>query len=288
MSEPEQWQLAKTFINQEGVMSQGNTKPLTFAEVDDLAFAAERGRLQGRSASSVFIPAGIGPLIELAQLSGHGQLPPLEANPWIALDAYSAFYNAIATGREQWMCPHSQRLGFIRTTWDPLGDDTRWTSFLYQAQRAAVAGDFPRRVASQVVAAIGELQSNIYEHSEAAQTGLIAFQEAQRHFEFVIADRGIGMLASLRSCPDYASLHDHGAALARALEDGHSRYGLAAGRGQGFRQLFIGLANLNGALRFRSGDHALTIDGRSPTLMMAKLAQKPHIKGFIASVSCSL
>jgi hypothetical protein len=270
------------------MMTQGNAKPLTFAAVDDLAFAAERGRLQGGSASTVFMPAEIGPLIELAKLSGHGHLPSMKANPWIALGTYSAFYDAIMAGHEQWICPRSHRLGFIRTTWDPLGDDTRWTRFCYQAQRAAVAGDCPKRIAAELVGAIGELQSNIYEHSQAVRTGLIAFRTAQRHFEFVVSDRGIGILASLRSCLDYASLHDHGKALSLALEDGHSRHGLAAGRGTGFRQLFIGLANLNGALRFRSGDHALTIDGRNPTLMMAKLAQKPYIKGFIASVSCSL
>jgi hypothetical protein len=81
---------------------------------------------------------------------------------------------------------------------------------------------------------------------------------------------------------------EHRAEKSGALQDGNSRYGVAAGRGMGFRPLFIALANLNGTLRFRSGDHALTIDGHSPTLIMAKLAQKPHIRGLIASVSCFL
>ena len=116
----------------------------------------------------------------------------------------------------------------------------------------------------------------------------ISHASEDRHFEFVVSDKGIDILASLGSCPDYVSLNDHGEALSCALQDGISRHGVAAGRGMGFRQLFIGLANLNGALRFHSGDHTLTIDGRSPTLMTAKLAQKPHIRGFIASVSCSL
>jgi len=269
-------------------MSDGNAKRLTFAEVDDLAFAAERGRLQGKAATSVFVPAEIGPLIELAKLSANGPLPPVKDNPWIALDAYNAFYNAMISGRNQWFCPNGHRLGFIRTTWGPSGDDTQWTAFLLQAQRAAVAGGFPGKIASQLIGAIGELHSNIYEHSEAIRTGLIAFQATRGNFEFVVSDKGIGILASLKSCPDYASLNDHGEALSCALQDGNSRHGKAAGRGMGFRQIFVGLANLNGALRFRSGNHTLTIDGRSPTLLTAKLAQKPHIRGFIASVSCSL
>src|SRR6266850_7243970 len=266
-------------------MSPGNAERLTFAVVDDLAFAAERDRLQGKSATSVFMPAEIGPLIELAKLSANGPLPPINANPWIALDAYGAFYNAIIAGRDQWLCPNGRSLGFIRTIWDPWVDDTKWTAFLVQAQRAAVTSGFPKKIAAQLMGAIGELQGNIYEHSDAARTGLIAFQAARGNFEFVVSDKGIGILASLRSCPDYASLNDHGEALKWALQDGNSRYGVAAGRGMGFRPLFIGLTNLNGILRFRSGDHALTIDGHSPTLMMAKLAQKPHIRGFVASVS---
>ena len=164
----------------------------------------------------------------------------------------------------------------------------KWTAFLVQAQRAAGTSGFPQKIAAQLMGAMGELQGNIYEHSEAARTGLIAFQATPGRFEFVVSDKRVGILASLKSCPDYASLNDHGEALKWALQDGNSRYGVAAGRGMGFRPLFIGLANLNGPLRFRSVDHALTIDGHSPTLMMAKLAQKPHIRGLIASVSCFL
>jgi hypothetical protein len=269
-------------------MPRENTKRLTFAEVDDLAFAAERRRLEGKPATSVFVPAEIGPLIELAKLSGSGPLPPIEANPWIALDAHSSFYKAIISRRDQWFCPNGHRLGFIRTTWNPWVDDTKWTAFLFKVQRVVEASGFPKAVAAQLMGAIGDLQGNIYEHSEAARTGLIAFQATEKNFEFVVSDRGIGILASLKTCPDYASMNDHGEALKYALQDGHSRYGVAARRGMGFRPLFIGLANLNGALRFRSGNHALTIDGRSPTLMMAKVAQKPHIRGFVVSVSCSL
>jgi len=39
--------------------------------------------------------------------------------------------------------------------------------------------------------------------------------------------------------------------------------------------MFTGLMNLQAALRFRSADHALLIDGTSPTLATAQLAQKP-------------
>jgi hypothetical protein len=62
----------------------------------------------------------------------------------------------------------------------------------------------------------------------------------------------------------------------------------AAGRGTGFSQLFKSLASLNASLRFRSGDHALSIDGKSPTLVTAKVAKKPRAVGFLTCVLCRL
>jgi hypothetical protein len=132
------------------------------------------------------------------------------------------------------------------------------------------------------------MESNILEHSERSSTGLLAFQARKSHFEFVVADSGVGVLATLREAPEYRNLSDHGRAMHAALQDGVSRYGRAANRGNGFRDLFLGLANLNADLRFRSGDHALTISGPRPDLKMARLDQKAHFQGFLASVRCAL
>ena len=63
-----------------------------------------------------------------------------------------------------------------------------------------------------------------------------------------------------------------------------SRFGPNSKRGRGFQPIFFGLMNLHG--RFRSGDYALLMDGTSPQLATAQLAQKPSISGFLASVRC--
>ena len=76
--------------------------------------------------------------------------------------------------------------------------------------------------------------------------------------------------------------------MAGHLQEGSSRYGRSANRGMGFKDLFVGLATLNADLRFRSGDHALTISGPRPELKTAQLAQKPFFQGFLASVDCRL
>lgn len=260
--------------------------PLTFAEVDNLAFAAERGRLNGRAPTMAFASIEIGPLIELTQLAAGGLLPPPDCNPWVVLDGAAGFYSALATTRNQWICPKSSATGFIRTLLGPYVGATDWTAFGLAAQKAAVATGFRGVVAAQLVGALGEMHSNIYEHSGASETGIAAFRASGGIFEFVVTDRGMGALASLRTCTEFAGLKSHGEALRLALTEGVSRFGTDARRGLGFRSLFVGLANINGALRFRSGDHALTIDGHNPSLKLARLTQKPSLGGFFASVKC--
>jgi hypothetical protein len=96
---------------------------------------------------------------------------------------------------------------------------------------------------------------------------------------------GVPVDAERRLTPDGPA---HGEALQLMLTEGVSRHGAASGRGMGFRPLFIGLANLNGRLRFRSGDHALTIAGENPGAMPLMRSQKVPIKGLFASISCRL
>ena len=169
---------------------------------------------------------------------------------------------------------------------DPAGEDG-WISFLVSAQRAAAAVGIPARQGAQVVAAMKELASNVAEHSGAPETGMVAFRAAPPgRFEFAVADRGKGVLESLRTSSDYAGLASHAQALRLALEEGVSRLGRGTGRGNGFRPIFAGLADMKGHLRFRSGDHALSIDGRFE-LKSPALAQKGMLPGFIAMVSCA-
>jgi anti-sigma regulatory factor (Ser/Thr protein kinase) len=260
---------------------------LTFAQVDDLAFAAERGRLAGGIPDGIHWTSGdLGPFIELIHLAASGFLPVPESGTWLSLDGMGDFYRAMTDGKQQWVRADSRDIGFLRTEARPPADTATWTAFGVAAQKAAVAAGFTNKVAGQLVGAILEMQSNIYEHSEAPQTGILTFRVAPGVFEFVVADQGIGVLESLRSGAAHASLADHGTALQLTLTEGCSRFGDGVGRGLGFRPLFVGLANLRGSLRFRSGDHALTIDGDHPNLVMARLIQKPPLRGFFASVRC--
>ncbi len=271
-------------------MSLPEPAPFTFAALDGLCFAAARGRLRPLPDHAYRLQA-LGPVLELERLSASGLLPQPSRAGWLALEDVAALSDALGQGRTIWTC-RQRHTGFLRMRpaqpEDGSEAQTEETGFKLEAQRAAGAVGFPRKLAAQLVGAFEEIQCNVYDHSGASASGLAAYRATARRFEFAVSDGGRGVLASLRSCPDYAHLTDHGAALVLMLKDGVSRYGKGTSHGNGFRDLFRGLANMNGELRFRSGDQAVTIDGVNPRSMPATTSEKVPLVGFVASVICSL
>jgi hypothetical protein len=262
--------------------------PLTFNVVDDLGFAAMRGAITAAQQSAPFIPISLGPLLELLQLCASGLLPNPPGGTWLVKNGTGPMVSALRSERQYWINSEDHAMGFIRATRAGADGDSHLLAFLMEAKRAATdVARLPGSTPGQLVAAMEELESNIHEHSEAPTTGILAFRAVPGAFEFVAADRGIGILRSLRQCPIYAGIPNHGKALESALADGTSRFGPNGKRGYGFRPIFIGLVNLYSLLRFRSGDYALCMNGTSPALATSQVAQKPPIEGFLASLCCS-
>lgn len=255
---------------------------LTYLGLDGLAFAAERGLLEQKAGDLDFVAGELGPLFEFRMLAKSGLLPKPESAPWLTLNGYGALYKAY-NQKPQWICPRTRRTGVYRTRARRPVEEPSWVWFCQGMQHAAEEEGFPKPIAYQLVGAITELQSNIYEHSGVPETGFVAFKASPGKFEFVVADAGMGVLRSLRGCSEYSKLSDHGEALKLVLTDGVSRHGHGTGRGMGFRPLFVGLANLNGTLRFRSGDHAVIMNDQK-----TQVAQKPRIEGFFVSVCCCM
>jgi hypothetical protein len=264
-----------------------SARPLTFGAVDGLGFAADAGALDAAQQGAPYVPNSLGPLLELLYLAAGGRLPPPPGGSWVTQNGAAPMISALQEDRECWLSSDDHRIGFIRAVRRLPGGDTRLTGFLMDAQRAARdVARLPGTTPGQLAAAMQELENNIHEHSDAPDTGILAFRAAPDVFEFVAADRGIGILRSLQRCSLYAAVQDHGTAIAAALADGTSRFGGDSLRGHGFRPIFLGLVNLYGSLRFRSGDHALLMEGSSPELATAQLAQKPPMDGFLASIRC--
>jgi hypothetical protein len=261
---------------------------LDFAFLDDLARAAARKRLDPISYLSSARITRLGPALELLTLLRCNTFPggeingPIGAALRVALEPHRA-------GRGSYITSDDEHTGFITAVRDPHDEERlEWISFCAQAQKSAERS-LPKSVALGMVGAMREMDNNVYEHSERHEDAVVAFRGTKEDFEFVVADSGIGILNSLRQSPDYQHLRDPGTAIKTALSDGQSRCRyIDPARGLGFHDLFVGLANLNGELRFRSDDHALTIDGASPSLMKAQLSQKVPLQGFVASVICRL
>ena len=262
-------------------------KELTFEVVDDLVGAHTRGRLGVANPLVRYAPSSICPLIELMFEATTGRFGPLLHTRWLDHTTQNDLRTALAGSANIWL-DQSRRRGFLRTVLSPSnpGDDVDRTRFLIAARTAADAAGFGTPVAQSLAAALREMESNIHEHSERPETGILAFQCKPSSFEFVAADSGVGVLATLREAEEFATMSDHGLAMHAALQENVSRHGRSPDHGNGFRDLFLGLAHLNADLRFRSGDHALIISGPQPDLKMARLAQKSPFQGFLAAVRC--
>jgi hypothetical protein len=165
--------------------------------------------------------------------------------------------------------------------------DMSWENFCLRARAAAGIAGLADVEARALVGAMMEIEENVHLHSQRAVDGFVGFFSRSGKFEFAVADSGVGVLQSLRSHSDYSNINDSGTALRVALDNGNSRFGIAAKRGTGFNSLFLALAALEGQLRFRSGDYSLNIEGVGPKLVAAKSVQRAHLQGMLASVACS-
>ena len=210
----------------------------------------------------------------------HGDVIPYSASP-----ETRAAKRAIATKKPVYF--DNEMAGFVTALRRAHnGSDAFWDSFLFSMFKAMKAARFPSLFSRGLVGALDEMQSNIHEHSNASDTGLIAYRVDLQKIEWTVADRGIGVLTGLRTGA-FPSLKDSGEALKIALSDGYSRFGAAEGRGYGFKELFKALSARHGTLRFRSDDQVLTMSGLSPVLSRACLQQRAHISGLSVTVVCT-
>ena len=165
----------------------------------------------------------------------------------------------------------------------------QWFKFVQSVKDAVKTAGFPHESEGLFAAGIGELVNNIAEHSERGCTGYVVLSAVENGvFEFVVADKGIGVLESLRTNPNYSAVSDSGMALEEILKPGVSRHINEADRGNGFKNVVNGLANLGNTMRFRSGDHARVYARSDLANLKVHTAQKSRVEGFLITVNCSL
>src|SRR5689334_9355038 len=107
--------------------------PFDFKALDGLAFAAERGRLNGLKLP-LMSAVSLGPLIELAQLASTGLLLAPEHADWLALDGLAVLFRSMLSGRLRWVCPDGRRIGYFRTDAKHPSNDNELIGFCLAAQ----------------------------------------------------------------------------------------------------------------------------------------------------------
>ncbi len=260
--------------------------PLSFRDVDGLARQAANGALQQSALGGAHFRAEhLGPVVELAALVAGDRLPAWLLTDHVRPGGSGDLIRTIIERVQPVAARNGDKLGAFSLV---NANDTAFMSFNLAARKAAEAAGFSNNTAAQFGAALFELKGNVADHSMATETGVLFFCGGHRWFEFGVTDRGQGVLASLKSWPDYAHLSNHGDALRLAVSEGGTRYGPGSRHGYGFRPIFLGLAGYRGYLRWRSGDHALVIDARDPNASSGDLLQKPLAEGLTLSVRCSM
>jgi anti-sigma regulatory factor (Ser/Thr protein kinase) len=265
---------------------QGRSLDGDFAGADDLLWAAQSGGLPGLGEVSVERSGQIGPLVEMLMARRADPVPFTHVR--FAAPFALVIEQAIAVGTIAGSAFAARHGVFPLARFAETGDGAdHWALWRSRAEQAAIAVSFPRPFAAAIIGAMGELQENVLRHSHRPETGLVAYAATASAFEIVVADAGVGVLASLRECSEHAGVLDAGEALKVAVEDGQSRFGRASGGGFGMGQMFRALANHDGELRFRSDDHALAVRGHSPSLQgSVELGQKARLAGLTISVRC--
>ncbi len=261
----------------------------TFEAADDLLWQAVAGRLPKLGSITLARSGRIGPLVELAMATA--AFPDAYRVVAVEPPVFHEVVRALSDGTISGASAHDRAGVFPLSGFDPDGDDKKqivWDQWAKHAENAAVAAGLAKGLVGGLLGALGELQDNVFDHSGRPESGIVAYAASDGAFEFVVADAGRGVLASLRENPEFSGLEDSGAALRVAASDGASRYARDTGHGYGIGQLFRALAHDAAELRFRSGDHALRLWGDAPSLSgRVELAQKAWLDGLTISVRCA-
>src|SRR5579863_5945304 len=120
-------------------------RPLTFSELDGLAFAAERGRFDPASLS--LVAGDLGPVFELGLLAKSGLVPWPGTSKWLALDGIAPLVAALSNRRPQWVCPTPRATRVYPTYATPQQEESSWIDYGFAIQYSAAEAGFSRDTA---------------------------------------------------------------------------------------------------------------------------------------------
>jgi len=157
-------------------------------------------------------------------------------------------------------------------------DDIVQQQFLMDIRKRLELEGVPKSSCQALTGAAGELIDNIGQHAGPQCEALAAFEISAGSFWLTIGDSGIGALATYRAMPEVQSARH---ALEAAVVEHRSSTGDPT-RGLGFKQVLKALRSMDAALRVRSGDASLEIEGVGGSGNWVSREQQ-HLQGFVVS-----
>lgn len=165
-----------------------------------------------------------------------------------------------------------------------------WARFQQRFSERLTAHGFHGRLARALSKAFIEMADNVICHSgpdsQAPASGIVAYHVEDRWMAYAVADTGRGILASLRTAPRWQHLSTSIAALQAVLHE-RATCRPEFEQGGGYKQVVHSLAELNGFLRFRTGDAQVELRGTAADLQQSG-GPVPWLSGLQLVVHCAL
>lgn len=235
----------------------------------------------------------IGAVVELAcvRASANGRLRSV-FDQWaesseVLNDAFQVLEQGTLPSRaDMWA---ARKVDFFPVRGTRWSDDRNYHPFESRFRKAAKEAGFGDK-ADSLTGALFEMADNIAQHSGPSSItpcpGLIGYYAHDGHVAFAVGDSGRGVLASLKTNPAWAQLPNSKEALVAIIENQASRRA-NLGHGEGFKQVFRSLADLNGLVFLCSMEGRLRLH-QSPTGRQATAEFTGAFPGVQLSVNCSL
>ena len=260
----------------------------SFEAADDLLWQAVAGRLPKLGAITLARSGRIGPLVELAMASTASRT--LTAASWSNHRYLPPDRSALRDGSISGAGARD-RAGVFPLSRVNSGGGPRngCLGAMGEARRERRSrGGLTKGLVGGLMGALGELQDNVFEHSGRPESGVVAYAANNGAFEFVVADGGRGVLASLRENPEFSLLPMRERRCVSPFLTGRRGTRAAQATAMVSDNCFGHSLHDAAELRFRSGDHALRLWGDAPSLIgQVELAQKAWLDGLTITVRCA-
>jgi anti-sigma regulatory factor (Ser/Thr protein kinase) len=154
--------------------------------------------------------------------------------------------------------------------------------FVASTGKLAAEAGMPVGATHLLKGVFGELIDNVSQHAGSTADGFAAYELGSNRISLVVADAGQGVVQGYVECqPRLAGLSAMDA-LEWAVQEHRSRFN-EPGRGMGFSSVLRAMRTMDAALRVRSDEASIEIEGPADTATWY-VREQPMLRGFVVSL----